>query len=171
MARKASGMDQLAVAQKQLQTAKTADELRAAQAVWFPLALGLSLAQTAQAIGRCVKATTNIRTRFCRVARRECEAPRSKRSLRNRANATIEREVEILDEVLVGATRGGIVIVPPLKEQVEKKLGKTIALSTLYRMLARNGWRKLAPDTTHPKGDATVRDDWKKNFRGIWVRS
>lgn len=171
MARKASGVDQLAAAQKQLQTAKTADELRAAQAVWLPLALGLSLTQTAQAIGRCVKATTNMRTRYCKVARGEQQAPRTKRALRNRANATPEREVAILDEVLAGATRGGIVIVPPLKEKVEEKLGKTIALSTLYRMLARNGWRKLAPDTAHPKGDAAVRNDWKKNSRGMWAQS
>jgi hypothetical protein len=29
-------------------------------------------------------------------------------------------------------------------------------------MLARHGWRKLAPDTEHPQGDAGVREDWKK---------
>lgn len=29
-------------------------------------------------------------------------------------------------------------------------------------MLARHGWRKIAPDTTHPKGDLLVREDWKK---------
>jgi len=95
-------------------------------------------------------------------ARGERKAPRSKRALRNRAHATRERAVEILDEALTGATDGGIVVVPPLKAKVEEKLGKPIALSTLYRMLARNGWRKLASDTAHPKGNAVVRDDWKK---------
>ena len=64
-----------------------------------------------------------------------------------------------------------MVIVPPLKERVEEKLGKSVALSTIYRMLARNGWRKLAPDTAHPRGDATVREDWKKNSRGSWTKS
>ena len=171
MARRAGGADQLDAARLALRTAKTAAELRAAQAVALPLELGLSLEQTAKAIGRSVGATCNLRTRYCKIARRECEVPRTKRDLRNRANATLEREAQILDEVLEDAVRGGVVIVPPLKERVEEKLGKSVALSTIYRMLARNGWRKLAPDTAHPRGDATVREDWKKNSRGSWTKS
>ena len=171
MARKAGGEDQLESARALLRTAKTADELRAAQAVLLPLELGLSLEQTAKAIGRSVGATCHLRTRYCKVARREREAPRSKRELRNRANATVAREAQILDEVLADAMCGGVVVVPPLKEKVEERLGKPVALSTIYRMLARNGWRKLAPDTAHPKGDAAVREDWKKNSRACWAKS
>jgi len=108
-----------------LRTAKTADELRTAQAVLLPLELGLSLAQTVAAISRSVGA-------------------------------------KILDEVLAGAIRGGVVVVPPLKEKIAEQLGKPVALSTIYRMLARNGWRKLAPDTAHPQCDAVAREDWKE---------
>lgn len=171
MARKAGGADQLASAQERLRSAKSADELRAAQAVVLPLALGLSLQQTAKAIGRSVGATCNLRTRYCKVARHEREAPRPKRALRNRAKATLEREAQILDEVLAGAMRGGVVVVPPLKDKIEERLGKPVALSTIYRMLARNGWRKLAPDKTHPQGDAAARENWKKNSRGNWSKS
>lgn len=171
MARKASGADQLASARELLRTAKTADELRVAQAVLLPLELGLTLAQTAKAIGRSVGATCSLRTRYCKVARREREAPRSKRALRNRANATLEREAQILDEVLKDAMRGGVVVVPPLKGRIEARLGKAVALSTVYRMLARNGWRKLAPDTAHPQGNPAAREDWKKNCRGGWTKS
>ena len=171
MARKPSGSDQLAGARELLRSAKTAEELRTAQAVLLPLELGLSLEQTAKAIGRSVGATCTLRTRYCKIARHEREAPRSKRMLRNRANATLEREAQILDEVLKGAMRGGVVVVPPLREQIAQRLGKPVALSTIYRMLARNGWRKLAPDTAHPQGDAAARKDWKKNFRGGWTKS
>ena len=171
MARKASGADQLASARELLRTAKTVDELRTAQAVLLPLELGLSLEQTAKAIGRSVGVTCNLRTRYGKVARREREAPRPKRALRNRAKATLEREAQILEEVLEGATRGGVVVIPPLKEKIAQRLGKPVALSTIYRMLARNGWRKLAPDTAHPKGDASAREDWKKNSRGSWAQS
>lgn len=171
MARTAGGADQLASARELLRVAKTADELRAAQAVLLPLELGLSLAQTAAAIGRSIGATCTLRTRYCKVARGEREASRSKRTLRNRANATLEREAQILDEVLAGAMRGGVVVVPPLKDAIAERLGKPVALSTIYRMLARNGWRKLAPDTAHPQGDAAAREDWKKNSKGGWTRS
>ncbi|MDZ4855093.1 MAG: winged helix-turn-helix domain-containing protein [Nitrospirota bacterium] len=171
MARKAGGADQLAAARELLRTAKTADELRTAQAVLLPLEMGLSLKQTARAIGRSVGATCNLRTRYCKVARHEREAPRPKRALRNRAHATLEREAQILDAVRADALRGGVVVVPPLKEKVEQRLGKPVALSTIYRMLARNGWRKLAPDTAHPQGDAVAREDWEKNSRGRWTKS
>jgi transposase len=171
MARKAGGADQLVSARELLRTAKTADELRTAQAVLLPLELGLSLELTAKVIGRSVGATCTMRTRYGKVARHEREAPRPKRALRNRANATLEREAQILDEVLEGATHGGVVVVPPLKEKVAERLGKPVALSTIYRMLARNGWRKLAPDTAHPQGDPAAREDWKKNSRGTWTKS
>ena len=171
MARKPSGSDQVAGARELLRSAKTAEELRTAQAVLLPLELGLSLEQTAKAIGRSVGATCTLRTRYCKIARHEREAPRSKRMLRNRANATLEREAQILDEALKDAMRGGVVVVPPLREQIAQRLGKPVALSTIYRMLARNGWRKLAPDTAHPQGDAAAREDWKKNFRGGWTKS
>ncbi|SDY85261.1 winged helix-turn-helix domain-containing protein [Nitrosomonas sp. Nm33] len=165
MARKASGIDQLVTARELLRTAKTAEELRAAQAVLLPLELGMSLEETAKAIGRSIRWTCSMRTRYCRVARCEEEAPRTKRALRNRAIATLEQEAQILDEVLAGAARGGVVVVPPLKEKIEERLGKRVALSTIYRMLARHGWRKLAPDSAHPQGDAALREDWKKNLR------
>jgi transposase len=165
MARKASGTDQIISARELLRTAQTAAELRAAQAVLLPLELGISIEETAKAIGRSIRWTCSMRTRYGRIARCEEEAPRTKRSLRNRAIATLEQEAQILNEVLVEAAQGGVVIVPPLKEKVEKRLGKRVALSTIYRMLARHGWRKLAPDTAHPQGDAALREDWKKNLR------
>jgi len=124
MARKSSGADQLEAAKALLKKAKTVEELRAAQAIVLPLALGLSMKQTAEAIGRSVGVTCTIRTRFSRVLRGEKKMTRSKRELRNRAKVSLEREGEILDEVLGLAATGGVVIVPPLKPAIEAKLGK-----------------------------------------------
>lgn len=64
MARKPGGTDQLEAAKMLLKKAKTADELRAAQAIVLPLALGLSLEQTAVVIGRSVGVTCTMRTGF-----------------------------------------------------------------------------------------------------------
>lgn len=170
MARIAGGKDQLAMAREALRKAKTADELRAAQAVVLPLELGLSIAQTAIAIGRSVGVTCTMRTRYSRIARQEAVPPVSKRQLRNRARLSLEEEGAMLDAVLEQATQGGVVIVPPLQVKFAEKLGKPVALSTIYRMLARHGWRKLAPDTEHPQGDAQAREDWKKNSPARWQK-
>lgn len=43
---------------------------------------------------------------------------------------------------------------PPIHAAYEERIGCQVAASTVYRMLARHGWRKVAPDTGHPKRDA-----------------
>lgn len=163
MARTASGSDQIEAAKASLKNAKTADQLRAAQAVLLPLELGLTLEQTAHAIGRSVGATCRMRTTYCAVAAGARPAAQPKTALRNRAKATLEQEAAALDKVLHDAHLGGIVVIPRIKPLIEQELGKTMALSGLYRMLHRHNWRKLAPDTQHPKGDPKAREEWKKN--------
>ena len=124
MARKASGAEQLEVAMERLKKARTAAELRAAQAIVLPLALGLSLEQTARAIGRSVGVTCRMRTRYDLATEEEKKTTRSKRELRNRAKASLEQEARILDEVLSEAATGGVVMAPPLKPAVEAKAGQ-----------------------------------------------
>ena len=171
MARPASGIEYLCDARAFRDNAKTAEDLRLALAVLLPLEQGLSIRQTADIIGRSVGVTCSMRTRFGRVIDGVQAVPLHKQQLRNRAHATLEQEAQALDEVLADASTGGVVIIPRLKPAVEAKLGKTIALSGLYRMLARHGWRKLAPDTRHPQGDPAAREEWKKNSPPTWVKS
>ena len=163
MSRPASGAQQLELARAQVKSARSAAQLRAAQAVLLPLELGLTLEQTAVAVGRSVGATCRMRITFCAVASGMQEPARAKSALRNRAKATLAEEAAALDKVLHDAQRGGVVIIPRLKSQIEAALGKTMALSGIYRMLHRHHWRKLAPDTQHPKGDPLAREVWKKN--------
>ena len=165
MARPASGASQIEAAKLSLKNATSANQLRAAQAVLLPLELGLSLTQTAKAIGRSVGATCRMRTGYCAVAAGKRQATQPKTALRNRAKATLVQEAAALDKVLADAHLGGVVIIPRLKPLIEQELGKTMALSGIYRMLHRHGWRKLAPDTEHPKGDPEARQIWKKNSR------
>lgn len=171
MARTAGGAEHVEAAYALLHNAKTADELRLAQAVLLPLELGLSIEQTARSIGRSSKTTCAMRTRFARIASGCMDAPRSKRELRNRAHAELGEEARILDEALRQAETGSVVTIPHIKPFIEEKLGRSIALSTVYRMLARHGWRKLAPDTQHPQGNAAARAAWKKNSPTHWVKS
>lgn len=91
-----------------------------------------------------------------------------KRQLRNHAHASLDKEAAALDQVLVDASSGGVVIIPRLLPAFESALGKSSNLSTLYRMLARHGWRKIAPDTAHPQGDPERREDFKKYSPPTW---
>lgn len=168
MARLAGGSSELAWAREQIVKARSADDLRQAQAVLLPLELGLSLEQTASAIGRSVSMTCKLRNRRRRELAQEIEPKKHKRQLRNHAHASLEQEAAALDQVLTDASSGGIVIIPRLLPAFEAALGKKLNLSTLYRMLERHGWRKLAPDTVHPQGDPERREEFKKNSAPIW---
>jgi Winged helix-turn helix len=165
MARTAGGEQQLDWAREQVAAARSADELRQAQAILLPLELGLSLDATARAIGRSVSLTCKLRNRRRRELALEIPTKQPKSALRNRAINTLEREAALIDEILVQAAQGGVVVIPSLKPAFERALGREIALSTLYRMLARHGWRKLAPDTAHPQGDPAARELFKKTRR------
>ena len=45
---------------------------------------------------------------------------------------------------------------------------RPVAASVLWRLLARHGWRKVAPDTRHPKSDPLAQEAWKKNSPKYW---
>jgi hypothetical protein len=170
MARPASGHEQLESARRAVREAKTVDELRAAQSVLLPLEFGLSLEQTGIAIGRSAGRTCVIRNSYCRIASNLEQPSRAKTDLRNRAYLTMEEEAALIDAVFTGANQGSVLVVPPLHQAICDQLGRTIALSSVYRLLNRHGWRKVSPDTEHPKGNAQVRENWKKNSRTHWQK-
>lgn len=168
MARPFTGKSSIEAARKARDAARTAAELRIALAVLLPLEAGLSLAQTALVLGRSRHTTCALRTDFCARASGLRAGRRKKSELRNRAKSTLQAEAAALDAVLAGAAQGAVLVIPGLKEKIEAHLGHSISLAGVYRMLARHGWRKMAPDTEHPQGNAQAREEWKKNSRPIW---
>ena len=150
------------MAQEMILRAKTIDELRQAQAVVLPLAHGLSLAQTARVIGRSVVWTCRLRNRFF-AGETVGDGQRERPGGRRRENLSVERERELLEPFLDRARTGGILVAPQIKAELEAALGRTIALSSVYNLLHRHGWRKLAPDKRHPQSDPAAQEAWKKN--------
>lgn len=143
MARPASGIEHIEAARALLAAARSADELRAAQAVLLPLQLGLSLEQTALAIGRSVSATGALRMRFCRVAAGESAPPRTKRMLRNRAHATLDEEARLLAQVCRRSHYAGADLAARLKQAMEAAYARPVAMSSVYRLLQRHGWSSV----------------------------
>jgi transposase len=67
------------------------------------------------------------------------------------------------------AKAGELVVLSSLRTALAERVGHSIAPSVLYRLVARNGWRKVAPDTRHPKTDLVAQQEWKKKrFRKWW---
>ncbi len=51
----------------------------------------------------------------------------------------------------------------PGQGRVGSATGAAMALSSVYNLLHRHGWRKLAPDRRHPHSDPEAQQAWKKN--------
>ena len=67
-----------------------------------------------------------------------------------------------------GGKRGGRSRFPAARRLDATALGQPVKPSVIYRLLARHGWRKVAPDTRHPKSQPEVQEAWKKNSRKNW---
>ncbi len=162
MARIARGSEVLGMGLEMIAAARTVEELRQAQAVVLPLQFGLSLEQTAQAIGRSVVWTCTLRNRFL-AGETVADGQRQRRGGRRRQNMTRAQEQAALAPYLERSRNGGMLVVGQIKRELEAKLGRTMALSSVYNLLHRHGWRKLAPDQRHPQSDAVAQAEWKKN--------
>lgn len=163
MARKARGHNLLEQAKWLLSKAKTVDELRQAQAVVMPLEFGLSIEQTARAIGVSTGWACQLRNRFIREGVIPSKDKPS-RGGRRRENMSPEEEKAFLAPFFDKAKVGGILVVSEIKNALDQRLGRNVALASAYNLLHRHDWRKLAPDKRHPKSDPEAQDDWKKNF-------
>lgn len=165
MARKPSLLAaQVAAAERMVKVARDARELRQAQAVLLPAQHGLSLEETGRVTGRS-KATV---ARMLAESRRQVEEggrPRPQWGGRRRQNMSPAEEQAFLAPFFAEAERGGILVVTPIKVAYEKAVGRGVPDSTVYRLLARHGWRKLAPRPRHPKANPEQQEVWKKKLR------
>ena len=163
MVRLAGGREFLEAAITQAANAQTIGELRMAQALLYPeghklpLKFGLSLDDTGIALGLSKSWTLRLRLRFGRIQSFDTP-PRTRKGLRNRACMTFETEAALLAPYIEQAKQGGVIIVPPLKAQIEAALGRPMARSTVYAMLHRHDWRKLASNKRHLQADPVAPD-------------
>jgi len=74
------------------------------------------------------------------------DGKRQKRGGRRRENMTPEQERDALAPFLDRARTGGILVVGQIKAELEATIGRPMALSSVYNLLHRHGWRKLASD-------------------------
>lgn len=147
--------------------ATSVEDLRRAQAVLLPALLDATLEDTAAALG--VGRATVVRLQA--GLRRKLSSPNEqppKWGGRRRASMTADEERKFLAPWATLSGEGSVLVVSPLRAALAQKLGRPVAASVVYRMLARHGWRKVAPDTRHPKSDPLAQEEWKKNCPKRW---
>jgi transposase len=155
------------LAQAALARATNVNELRAAQAVLLPALAHTTLEETAALLGVSRASVPRLQGRF-RAGFQPGHSPRVRWGGRRRALMTPEEEKAFLSPWVEQARGAGMLVVSPLRAALAEKLGRKVAPSVVYRLLARHGWRKVAPETRHPKSDPAAQGEWKKNSPKHW---
>ncbi len=154
-------------AQQTAVASTSVESLRQCQAVLLPALFGATLEQTALVLGVGRATVARLQTTF---RKQKPAGPNPARNWGGRRQSLLSREEEsaFLKPWLERAAAGSLVVVSPLRAALAQRLGQPIKPSVVYRLLARHGWRKVAPDTRHPKSKPEVQEDWKKNSPQCW---
>src|SRR6266571_7193552 len=78
---------------------------------------------------------------------------------------SLEEERAFLTPFFGRAERGELATTEEIWRAFEARVGHEVDDSTIYRLLARHGWRKLMPRPRHPQADPQVQEQFKKTLQ------
>jgi len=90
------------------------------------------------------------------------EALAETRGGRYREYMSPSEEAKFLEPFEEKSKTGALVVAGEVKKAYEAKVGREVAESTIYRLLDRQGFRKIVPYKRHPKADVEGQEAFKK---------
>lgn len=118
----------------------------------------------AEVTGLSVASVRVIHSRFLREGE-ACLVGRPGRGGRRRTLLSEPQARRLLDAHAAAAARGEVIEAGRFRRDYEAMVGHKVAASTVYRLLARAGWRKIAPRPSHPRKDPAAEAEFKKSSR------
>ena len=94
--------------------------------------------------------------------KRGMDALTDTRGGRYREYMSPDEEANFLEAFEEKSKTGALVVIGEVKQAYEAKIGKEVAESTIYRILDRQGFRKIVPYKRHPKTDSERQETFKK---------
>ena len=144
-----------------LQLSETKSNFQRVQCIWLRAALGLDANQVAIAIGWQPTSVRRLQAQYLHKGEEILNTVG--RGGRRHQNLSEEEEVQLLGQFTARAERGGMLEASQVKGAYEEAIGHCVPKSTVYRMLARHGWRKIAPRPRHPRVNLKRQQEFKKN--------
>jgi transposase len=142
---------EIAVAEALAGSARTAQQLRQAQAILLPALAGLSISATARVLGIGRNQVCVLRRSF-REAGGPTFADHDRRGGRHRELMSIDEEKTFIASWTARPPMAGPSNIPAMHAAYEAAVGRRVARSTLYRLLQRHGLR--APGRANGNGQA-----------------
>jgi len=128
--------------------------------VWLRVEQGLSTKEIARVLGWNINTVRITQRDF--VARGSNALVEQQRGGRRRQLMTIEEEKQFLTAFEDLAGSASMLVANEIHAALEKRLGHKVHKTTVYRLLRRHGWRKVAPRSKHPKQNEEAADAFKK---------
>jgi len=151
---------QLSEVEKSLHNTTTKEGYQRVQAVWLRMKLGLHAAEIAQILGIHEASVWRIHSRYFKYGAKIFDEGLS--GGRWHENLSAAKEAAFLKPYCKKAESSGMIVVTEVAKGYEKLIGHGVPKSTVYRLLGRHGWRKIAPRPSHPKADPEPQDAFKK---------
>lgn len=145
---------------ERLKRAQSHSEYQRIQCVLIRATLGSSAAEIAQLLGWSTATVHVIHSRWAKEGEAIFEL--RARGGRHHQYLSPEQEARVLKPFVAQANAGGMLKVAELRRAYEQHVGKSVALSTIYRLLERHGWRKVVPRPRHPKANRAGQAAFKK---------
>jgi transposase len=149
------------VLKKLLRETRSKADFQRVQCVWMRAELGMNSTEIAAAVGWSKSTVKIVQMHYFRE--KEQALIGVGRGGRKNDYLTHEEEKNLLESFTDAARVGGVLVVSDIQAAYEREVGRPVAKSTVYRLLARHGWRKIAPRPSHPKSDPAAREEFKKN--------
>ena len=143
-----------------LKQAESHTQYQRIQCVLIRATLGSSAAQIAQLLGWSTATVHVMHSRWAKEGESIFDVKR--RGGRRHQHLTPEQEKELLAPFVQRAEAGGMLGVAEILQAYRERCGQEVARSTVYRLLARHGWRKVMPRPRHPKADVAAQAAFKR---------
>jgi transposase len=108
---------------------------------------------------------------FSKYAKGGLEAIEGKHYKGNRRNLSVDEERALLCDFEKAAVDGKIVETREIKAKYEQMVGHEIGSGQIYRVLKRQGWRKVLPRSRHPKKASDEAIEASKKLTTLWLPS
>lgn len=144
---------------ERLKTATSHSQYQRIQCVLIRATLGSTAREIAQLLGWSTATVHVMHSRWAKEG--EAIFDVRERGGRHHQHLSQAQETELLAPFVERAQAGGMLSVTEIQQAYHERAGKTVARSTVYRLLERHGWRKIVPRPRHPKANVAAQAAFK----------
>ena len=116
--------------------------------------------EIAKHTGLAEQSVHNLISRYNRLGPEAVEGPG--KGGRRHSYLSLEEEISFLESFRQAALTGQVATAAEIKAALERRIGQKVHKTTVYRLLKRQGWRKVVPRPFHVDADKEEQEAFKK---------